>query len=97
MLLERIREHGSITKAAKAMDMSYRRAWEMVNSMNRQATSPLVSLATGGRGGGGASLTAEGEKAVWVFWTFWEDLQQFLRAEEEKIGVITIHAVARRG
>ncbi len=97
VLLERIREHGSITKAAKAMDMSYRRAWEMVNSMNRQATSPLVSLATGGRGGGGASLTAEGEKAVWVFWTFWEDLQQFLRAEEEKIGVITIHAVARRG
>jgi|GEM_PF-241373 len=97
VLLERIREHGSITKAAKSMEMSYRRAWQMVDSMNRQASSPLVALSTGGRGGGGARLTAEGEEAIWAFWTFYEDLQQFLQDEEEKIGVITIHANVRRG
>lgn len=84
VLLEKIREHGSITKAAKSMEMSYRHAWELAESMNKQAKKPLVESATGGKGGGGARLTEEGKKAIKLFWKFYEDFQDFL-AKEEKI------------
>ena len=70
VLLERIKEHGSITKAAKSMKMAYRHAWELVDSMNRQAKDPFVVLATGGKGGGGARVTEAGEKAINLFWSF---------------------------
>jgi len=85
VLLERIIEFGSITKAAKSMEMSYRRAWDLVDSMNRQAKRPLVELATGGKGGGGALVTKDGIKAVEVFWQFHKDLQAFLKREEKKL------------
>ena len=86
-LLERIREYGSITRAAKAMEMSYRHAWDLVDSMNRQAGRPFVELATGGKGGGGARVTEEGERAIQLFWKFSEDFQTFLKKEEEKLSV----------
>lgn len=95
VLLERIREYGSITQAAKSMEMSYRRAWEMVDSMNRQAERPLVELSTGGRGGGGARLTPEGENALSAFWTFREHFQEFLRSEEKRLRVIETHMGTR--
>jgi molybdate transport system regulatory protein len=85
VLLERIVEHGSITKAAKSMDMAYRHAWDLVDSMNRQAKEPFVELATGGKGGGGARVTKAGERAIKMFWRFHEDLQAFLKREEKKI------------
>lgn len=84
ILLERIREHGSITKAAKSMEMSYRHAWELVDSMNRQSPRPLVELATGGRNGGGAHLTEEGEKAVAFFWELYADFQEYLKLQQKK-------------
>jgi len=85
VLLERIREYGSITKAAKAMEMSYRHAWDLVDSMNRQAARPFVELATGGKGGGGARVTEDGERAIQLFWKFSEDFQSFLEKEREKL------------
>lgn len=85
VLLERIIELGSITRAAKSMEMSYRRAWDLVDSMNRQARRPFVELATGGKGGGGARVTDDGRKAITVFWKFHEDLQAFLKHEEKKL------------
>ena len=85
VLLERIIEHGSITKAAKSMGMAYRHAWDLVDSMNRQAKRPFVELATGGKGGGGALVTAEGKRAIKVFWKFHDDLQAFLKREEKKL------------
>jgi molybdate transport system regulatory protein len=84
-LLERIREYGSITKAAKAMEMSYRHAWDLVNSMNRQAERPFVELATGGKGGGGARITEDGERAIQLFWRFSEDFQNFLKQEQSRL------------
>jgi molybdate transport system regulatory protein len=59
-LLEAIHNRGSISGAARDMGMSYRRAWMLVDTMNRCFTSDLVATNTGGRGGGGASVTALG-------------------------------------
>jgi molybdate transport system regulatory protein len=87
VLLERIGEYGSIAQAAKSMSMSYRHAWELVDSMNRQADTPLVEAVTGGKGGGGARLAAEGEKAVRLFWQFFSDFQEFLTHEEKKFSL----------
>jgi molybdate transport system regulatory protein len=85
VLLERIREHGSITKAAKSMEMAYRHAWDLVDSMNRQAKEPFVELATGGKGGGGARVTKAGEQAIRMFRRFHDDLKKFLEREEKKL------------
>jgi molybdate transport system regulatory protein len=85
VLLERIIEHGSITKAAKSMNMAYRHAWDLVDSMNHQAKEPFVELATGGKGGGGARVTEAGELAIKMFWRFHDDLQKFLKQEEKKL------------
>ncbi|MFL5729650.1 MAG: winged helix-turn-helix domain-containing protein, partial [Cytophagaceae bacterium] len=63
-LLIKIRESGSISKAAKAMKMSYRQAWELIESMNQKSKKPLVISKTGGKGGGGATITEAGEKAI---------------------------------
>ena len=64
VLLQRIKEFGSISQAAKSMAMSYKHAWDLVDSMNRQAGESLVSTSKGGKGGGGASLTEAGEAVV---------------------------------
>lgn len=63
-LLEAIAEAGSISAAARALGMSYRRAWMLVDEMNRSLHSPAVNTAAGGAHGGGASLTATGESIV---------------------------------
>ena len=63
-LLKAIREHGSISAAARRMGMSYRRAWLLVDTMNRCFREPLVLSAAGGSQGGGASLTPHGEEVL---------------------------------
>ena len=85
VLLERIIEHGSITKAARSMEMSYRHAWDLVDSMNKQSPRPFVELATGGKGGGGAQVTEEGRKAIKLFWKFHADFQSFLTREMKRL------------
>lgn len=77
-LLEGVREHGSISAAARAMGMSYRHAWRLVDSMNRQAGTPLVVKCTGGRGGGGAHLTELGEQAISTFRDLEHEFRCFL-------------------
>ncbi len=84
ILLEKIREHGSITKAAKSMAISYRHAWELVYSMNRQSPKPLVEAATGGRNGGGTHLTKEGDRTIVIFWELYTDFQTFLKLQKKK-------------
>ena len=66
-LLARIEELGSISKAAKAMKMSYKAAWESVNEMNQLSSTPIVERATGGKGGGGAVLTERGREFIAIF------------------------------
>ena len=63
-LLEAILREGSITGAAKALHMSYRRAWLLVDTMNRNFRAPVVEAGAGGVQGGGAALTPLGEEVV---------------------------------
>jgi len=63
-LLDGIRETGSIAAAGRRMKMSYRRAWTLVDEMNRWFRAPLVSTEKGGASGGGARLTELGEAVL---------------------------------
>lgn len=63
-LLEQIAAFGSISAAARGMEMSYKRAWDLVEEMNHMFGKPLVSAQTGGKHGGGARLTPVGLAVV---------------------------------
>lgn len=63
-LMELIAETGSISAAGRAMGMSYRRAWLLVDALNAAFGEPLVAKQTGGSGGGGAMLTRLGRDVV---------------------------------
>jgi molybdate transport system regulatory protein len=63
-LLEAIARTGSITAAARSLGMSYRRAWLLVDTMNRCFRGPVVDAETGGRRGGGTRLTTLGAEVV---------------------------------
>ena len=63
-LLELIGEHGSISAAGRAMGMSYRRAWLLVDSLNHAFKEPVVLTQLGGSGGGGAALSGFGQAVV---------------------------------
>src|SRR3984893_14042624 len=64
LLLEAIRDTGSISQAGRSLGMSYRRAWLLVDDMNRCFREPVGSAQPGGWKGGGAARTALGEKVV---------------------------------
>lgn len=66
-LLAHIEATGSISAAAREMGMSYRRAWQLVEAMNRDFVAPLVTTETGGRRGGGARVTELGHEALRQF------------------------------
>ena len=78
-LLEGIERCQSISAAARAIGMSYRHAWLLVQAVNEAAGVPLVIAVTGGSGGGGARLTPEGCEAIAVF----RELQGQLRLAAE--------------
>ena len=63
-LLENIQATGSISAAGRAMDMSYKRAWDLVDELNRICGQAAVARQTGGKNGGGAMLTPFGESLI---------------------------------
>ncbi|MGH8476372.1 MAG: winged helix-turn-helix domain-containing protein [Methylococcales bacterium] len=85
VLLERIREHGSISAAARSMEMSYRHAWKLVDKMNHHARRPVVEKVTGGQGGGGAVLTEAGERAIDCFRSAYGDFKAFLDERSQRL------------
>ncbi|GAA4008419.1 winged helix-turn-helix domain-containing protein [Hymenobacter fastidiosus] len=84
-LLAKIQALGSISKAAQAMEMSYKRAWDLVNSLNQQARQPLVDTQTGGKRGGGAVVTAAGQQLVAEFEAMQARFQAFLAQETQRL------------
>lgn len=77
-LLAAIRETGSITGAAKAVGMSYKAAWDAIDTMNNLAGEPLVVRASGGKGGGGTTLTAPALRLIETFRTIEREHRRFL-------------------
>jgi molybdate transport system regulatory protein len=85
-LLEQVEALGSITSAAKAVGISYKTAWHLVNMMNNLAEKPLVERMTGGKGGGGTVLTNEGKAVIEQFRVVQEEHRKFLHNLEERLG-----------
>lgn len=77
-LLEGVERHGSITKAALEMGVSYRTAWKWIRIMNRAARHPLVRAAPGGPGGGGAALTPTGKAVIEAYRRLTADVTAFV-------------------
>lgn len=63
-VLEEIARSGSISAAGRALHMSYRRTWDLVEELNRTLGTPVVETAAGGSGGGGTVLTPAGRAVV---------------------------------
>lgn len=77
-LLALVAETGSITRAAKAMKMSYKAAWDAIDAMNSLAGETLVERVTGGKGGGGTVLTARGQQLVENFRLIEQEHRRFV-------------------
>ena len=80
-LLDEIARTGSISAAARAMDMSYRRAWLLVEEMNVMFSEPVVASQRGGKQGGGAHITHFGEEVLARFRAMEEKTQAAIRAD----------------
>jgi molybdate transport system regulatory protein len=79
-LLDQIGVCGSLSEAARRLGFSYRRAWMLLDGVNRQWPDPLVVTATGGRRGGGASLTETGRHVVRTYRDLQLQLEHLLNA-----------------
>lgn len=82
-LLQQIAATGSINKAAKAMNMSYKKAWEMISILNEQLSEPVVVTQTGGESGGGSLLTPMAHKLMQYHADMQQRFREFLQREEE--------------
>ncbi|WP_407314566.1 TOBE domain-containing protein [Pseudomonas sp. nanlin1] len=82
-LLQHIAEQGSITRAAKSAGLSYKAAWDAIDELNNLANAPLVERAVGGKGGGGARLSAEGERVLRLYLKLQAMQAQVLEAAEQ--------------
>jgi molybdate transport system regulatory protein len=85
-LLEAIRTTGSISAAARALGMSYRRAWLLVEEINHALREPAVAAETGGRRGGGAVVTPAGEQLVGLYRTIESHAKTAANSEFRAIG-----------
>ncbi len=83
-LLENIDREGSINKAAKALGMSYKRAWQMVSTINTLSDDPVLMCSSGGAGGGGTMLTEKGKKMIFEFRRIDKKCRALLKKELEK-------------
>ena len=84
-LLKHVAATRSISAAARAMAMSYKRAWQLVDQMNNDFGRPVVATTTGGAGGGGAELTDLGRTLVEGYTALEERLNASARAEVARL------------
>jgi len=87
-LLAAIAQSGSITRAAKAVGLSYKAAWDAIDTMNNLAGEALVERVTGGKGGGGTHLTPRGAQLVGNFRMIEQVHQDFLARLNQQAGAV---------
>lgn len=85
ILLEKIKETGSITNAAKEIKMSYRQAWQLVEDMNKRSNTLLVEKILGGKKGSGAMLTTEGERIINEFYKLEKEIKKHIELKSKKL------------
>ncbi|NOX15456.1 MAG: LysR family transcriptional regulator [Epsilonproteobacteria bacterium] len=81
-LLKNIDTYGSLSKAAKSMNMSYKAAWDSLNEMKKISNIPLVTTSTGGSGGGGSRLTNRAKEYIKMYDLLHKSQQEFLKSIE---------------
>jgi molybdate transport system regulatory protein len=91
-LLAAIRDSGSITAAAKAVGMSYKGAWDAIDAMNNLAGEPLVVRATGGKGGGGTTLTTRAMRLIETFAAIEREHRRFLERAAAAVSALDVYA-----
>lgn len=92
-LLHRVQELHSLRAAAMSMGMAYSKAWTITKHAERQLGFPLLHSSTGGKGGGGATLTPEGERLLTQYGDFCRELRDYGdRLFAEKFGSIPIQS-----
>lgn len=85
-LLELVQRTGSITRAAREMNMSYMRAWTLIRTMNRCFKEPVIISSHGGaRGGGGAALTKTGREILALYQKMEADCMQVIDRAQKKL------------
>ncbi len=84
-LLKAIDETGSLSKAARSIGISYKKAWHLMDSVNKTAKKPVTLNSIGGKGGGGTELTAYGRSLVNAFEEMNRECWDFLDVQLEKI------------
>jgi molybdate transport system regulatory protein len=92
-LLEKIDEYGSITKAAKAVGISYKTAWDTINAINNLTEKPLFIRTSGGKSGGGTTLTEEGKEVIRTYRIIQEQHEKFLTNLEDKMGDVDVNSL----
>ena len=83
-LLKMIDNTGSLSKAAKALDMSYQKAWRLMDSSNKHTKQALIITSIGGKKGGGTTLTTYGKQLVNTFESINKECWSFLDKELDK-------------
>jgi len=83
-LLQLIHETGSINEASKKMNMSYKKALKLIDTMHSQVKYKLLESETGGKGGGGTRLTDKGKEALDFYTRLKENCESFLEREFKK-------------
>lgn len=84
-LLKAIQNKGSLSKAAKSLNISYKKAWQLLDSVNKSSKKPVTINSIGGKGGGGAELTEYGKSLVLVFDDINRNCWAFLDEQLKKI------------
>lgn len=86
-LLNAIKETGSLSKASRQMQMSYKKAWQMISTMNQSGEEPVVTMHTGGKDGGGTQLTPYGDDLIKVFEEIHKNCWNYLDKQVDKINI----------
>ena len=84
-LLKAIEKTGSLSKAAKSLNISYKKAWTLIDAVNKSAKKPVTESSIGGKGGGGATLTPYGKNLIIAFDDINKGCWKHLDTQLEKI------------